>query len=119
MNSARPQRNAPPVGLHRAEDGAILITWEDGETTRWTASELRKACPCATCREKRRADSEQASSSPSSKPLGLPVLRAEEARPLSVTGMSPVGTYAYNVAFSDGHNSGLFTFELLRKPSGS
>ena len=27
--------------------------------------------------------------------------------------MRPVGNYAYNIAFSDGHNTGLYTFELL------
>ncbi len=42
------------------------------------------------------------------------VLGAAEARPLRIEGMRPVGAYAYNIAFSDGHDSGLFTFERLR-----
>jgi DUF971 family protein len=31
--------------------------------------------------------------------------------------MQPVGNYAYNVRFSDGHSSGIFGFDLLRKAS--
>ena len=27
--------------------------------------------------------------------------------------MKPVGNYAYTVAFSDGHNTGIFSFDLL------
>ena len=53
---------------------------------------LRKACPCATCREKRAA--------PPSLPADLPVLSLAEARPLAILGMKPVGNYAYSIAFS-------------------
>ncbi len=48
------------------------------------------------------------------KPRMLPVISAAEARPLRVEWMRPVGNYAYNVSFSDGHNSGLFTLAMLR-----
>jgi DUF971 family protein len=66
------------------------------------------ACPCATCREKKRAET--------AKPKGLlQVLSAAETVPLAVTQMRPVGNYAYNITFSDGHSSGLFTMELLRE----
>ena len=29
--------------------------------------------------------------------------------------MHPVGNYAYNVHFSDGHSAGIYTFDLLRQ----
>lgn len=101
-----------PVRLERDEDSAIVISWNDGVETRWTASQLRKACPCATCREKRRGEKTQAAGS--DKPAVLPVLSAAEAQPLTIAGMKPVGAYAYNVRFSDGHSSGIFPLELLR-----
>lgn len=47
--------------------------------------------------------------------MSLPVLSAAEARPLELQGMQPVGNYAYAVAFSDGHDTGIYTFELLRE----
>lgn len=97
-----------PIALNLVEDRFLQITWSDGEVRRSRFSELRKACPCATCREKNRADAAR-------KPNFLPVLSAAEAQPLKILTMRPVGNYAYNIDFSDGHGSGLFTIELLRE----
>jgi DUF971 family protein len=44
----------------------------------------------------------------------LPVLKPGEEDADRVTGMRPVGSYAYAVVFADGHDSGIYTFELLR-----
>ncbi len=101
-----------PVSIEREGDSAIKITWSDGGESNWTAGGLRKACPCATCREKRRGQA--AASKIPDKPAMLPVLSAAEARPMRIESMRPVGNYAYNITFSDGHSSGVFRFELLR-----
>jgi len=102
-----------PVGLGRDENSVVTISWSDGVETKWTALQLRKACPCATCREKRRGEKEKQETA-GTKLAGLPVLSAAEAQPLTITGMKPVGAYAYNVRFSDGHSSGIFSLALLR-----
>ncbi len=102
-----------PESIARDGDTAILITWNDGRTTQWTARALRDACPCATCREKKQSGD---SSSQADKPLTLPVLSAAEAKPLTITAMRPVGNYAYNISFSDGHSSGIFQMSMLRDP---
>lgn len=98
-----------PTSLSRTDTGAIVIRWDDQTETVWTVWQLRKACPCATCREKKRA----AAGEPA-KPKGLPVITAAEAKPLQIESMRPVGNYAYNIAFSDGHGSGLFTLAMLK-----
>jgi DUF971 family protein len=67
--------------------------------------ELRDSCPCASCREKR---GEQAQSQ-----TLLPILSPAETRPLRIMGMKPVGHYAYTIAFSDGHDTGIYTLEQL------
>jgi DUF971 family protein len=108
-----------PTSIQRDGDAAITIAWSDGAVSRWTAAQLRKICPCATCREKKRGNQDQKADS---KSLTLPVLSAAEARPLSIDSMRPVGSYAYNIAFSDGHSSGIYPFALLYRetePSGS
>ncbi len=108
-NEQSPADNATPTALARDGDTAIEITWSDGKITRWTVAELRKTCPCATCRDERNAepaDQQQV-------PMSLPVLTADEAKPLRIDSMRPVGSYAYNIAFSDGHSSGIFTFAML------
>ena len=95
-----------PVNLERVGQDQLLITWSDGQQRRYAVAELRGACPCATCRERR-------SQPPSEAPL-LPVIPAEEARPLSIEGMTPLGAYAYKISFSDGHDTGIYSYDLLR-----
>jgi len=95
---------AYPTNLTRIGDQQLAITWSDGQRRVYTIAELRDRCPCATCREKRSAPA----------PL-LQVLKPAEARPLTLAGMHPVGHYAYSLEFSDGHDTGIFTFELLRE----
>ncbi|MCO8121743.1 DUF971 domain-containing protein [Stieleria sp. TO1_6] len=102
--------NVLPESISRDGDSTIVISWTDGRQTRCTASQLRAICPCATCREKKRAKLDDAGAG---KPIGLPVLKAAEAQPLTITAMRPVGSYAYNIAFSDGHSSGLFQLSTL------
>ena len=83
----------------------LQIEWRDGQVREYPVSELRNNCPCATCIEKRSAD----------KPAELlPILRVEETTPLRITRMEPLGHYAYSIEFSDGHDTGLYTLELLR-----
>jgi len=101
-----------PVDLKRVGENGIEFTWSDGVESLWTAGQLRKACPCATCREKERGE-EAKRQSQASKAL-LPVLSKAEAAPLRIESMEPVGGYAYRVRFSDGHASGIYPFDLLR-----
>ena len=104
-----------PESIARDGEATIVIQWNDGRTTRWTAAQLRQRCPCATCREKNRQNADSESEDTPSKPIGLPVLSAAEARPLTIESMRPVGSYAYNIGFSDGHSSGLFQLEMLHQ----
>lgn len=101
-----------PTKIDRMDDGDIVIRWDDETQTRWKAFELRQACPCATCREKKR----EVALVPS-KPKLLPVISAAEARPVRIESMRPVGNYAYNINFSDGHGSGIFSFAMLKRES--
>jgi DUF971 family protein len=100
-----------PTKIARLEDpaaapGSIEILWSDGVRGVYPPRLLRDACPCATCREQRTA--------PARPPL-LQVLRPEEIVPLAISGMRPVGQYAYSIEFSDGHSSGIYTLEYLRE----
>jgi len=94
-----------PTQLSRVDAG-IRIRWSDSQVREYLAKDLRAACPCATCREQRAAPPPHATS--------LNVISLEETRPLGIAALTPVGNYAYSVAFSDGHDTGIFTLELLR-----
>lgn len=94
-----------PVKLELTPDDHLLIEWSDAEQSRITFQRLRQNCPCAHCRV--------AARNPPKAEL-LPVIIAEEAQPLSIEGMKPLGNYAYVIHFSDGHDSGIYEFSLLR-----
>ncbi len=95
-----------PQAIRRRDDASIEIDWSDGTKASYTPRLLRDACPCATCRDQRTA-------APAKNPLQ--VLSPAELTPVAVTGMQPVGQYAYKIIFSDGHDSGIYTLEYLRE----
>jgi len=97
---------AYPTGISLSEDQRLVINWSDNAISQIPFKILRDNCPCAHCRE--------AALNPAPADL-LPVISAAEARPLIVQGMKPLGNYAYTIAFSDGHDTGIYKLELLRQ----
>jgi len=96
---------AKPLALKRAGDG-LTIDWSDGAKTHVAWRVLRKNCPCATCIEER-----------AKPPDPFRVLTPQEAAagPPEPVSMKPVGHYAYQIAWNDGHATGIYPVELLRK----
>jgi DUF971 family protein len=97
-----------PVKLQIVESSSLWIEWSDGRKQQCPLAELRDHCPCASCREKHKSEEKKPSAL-------LPVLSLAEAQPLRLVSMKPVGHYAYSIAFSDGHDTGIYTFEHLRE----
>ena len=100
--------NLYPTELERSAPDQVRITWSDGQCRLYSVGELRQQCPCATCRDERKAAAEAPAQV-------LPVVDLAAAQPLRVDQMAPVGNYAYGLTFSDGHDTGIYTFELLRE----
>ncbi len=98
-----------PVEIELDRTRALRIVWSDGVASRVGLATLRKACPCAVCRDK-------PSATPASGGL-LPIVSAGEgARAMcTATGAELVGHYALRVYWEDGHNSGIYDFGRLRK----
>jgi len=96
-----------PVSLDKSAERELIICWNDGRQQAIPFRLLRDACQCATCMDAKTKPVEK-------KPAGmLNVISAAEAAPIEITLMQPVGNYAYNIHFSDGHTTGIFTFETL------
>lgn len=93
-----------PVALHKEGEDRLAIEWTDGHRSVHSWSTLRKHCPCAGCREEREQP-----------PDPFRVLKPAELTPLKPVSIMPIGYYAYKIVWSDGHDSGLFTLENLRR----
>jgi len=106
-----------PVSLKKTDDRCLEIQWSDGQTQVVSFRKLRDSCRCAGCIDKRMESLKETQDGQPKLSNVLPVLSMAETMPLDIEQMHPVGNYAYNVHFSDGHSAGIFTFELLRSIS--
>ena len=89
----------------------VSIDWKDGHHSRWTFAFLRDACPCATCHEAREADGRLPGEPKLVPQQNFPIYTAP-ARPLSA---EPIGRYAIKFKWNDGHESGIYAWEFLRR----
>lgn len=96
------------VKIHVSTGAGVDIIWSDAHTSHYDFRYLREHCPCATCREDHGEKSQGKGIAPSSPlPMFKPQVTARAA--------SAVGTYAVQFEFSDGHSSGIYSFEHLRE----
>ncbi|MBM3994776.1 MAG: DUF971 domain-containing protein [Planctomycetes bacterium] len=93
-----------PVALKKEGEDRLIIEWNDGHRSEYLWTHLRVQCPCAGCREEREQP-----------PDPFRILKPGELVPLKPVSISPIGHYAYKIVWSDGHDSGLFTLEHLRR----
>jgi DUF971 family protein len=100
------------VSIDLKRDEALTIVWSDGRTSRYTIVHLRRMSPSADMRELR----EQMRRNP------LTVLPSPKdggtRAPLTALSAELVGSYALRIAFSDGHATGIYTWEYLREIDG-
>ena len=91
----------PPSNIRALQSDQILeVAWPDGRVDRLPYHTLRGQCPCAGCRDEW---------------TGRRILDPGSIRPdLKLAGMENIGTYAVQLAWNDGHSSGLYTWETLR-----
>jgi DUF971 family protein len=93
-----------PTALRRDGDG-LRIEWSDGVITHAPWRAIRKACPCATCLDERGKPAD---------PFKILSQREVDAGPPEPVAMKPVGHYAYQIQWNDGHGAGIYTLETLR-----
>jgi len=83
----------------------LAIKWEDGRESFVSLEILRRRCPCAGCR------GEVDIMGNLYKNPEIPLSEAS----FRLVRMVPVGGYAVQFYWGDGHNSGLYAFDYLEK----
>ena len=89
-----------PRVIRRSDPTRVEIEWSDGKKTVYTPSQLRGLCPCAEC---------------VSETTGVRLVDPSRIpSDLTQSDLAMVGNYAISMFFSDGHHTGIYTFEFLR-----
>jgi ATP-binding protein involved in chromosome partitioning len=87
--------------ITQPSENEVQILWKDGHESIYTGHALRVGCRCAICIDEISGNKQLREESIS-----------EDVHPLSI---DPVGRYAIRFHWSDGHSTGIYTFEHLRE----
>lgn len=88
----------------------VTITWSDGRSCTYPFAGLRAICPCVECK----GGHENMGTPPD-----IDLLHSAENPSLSLESIEPVGSYALQFNWSDGHDTGLYTWKYLREACGA
>lgn len=101
INAATGKITSRPKEVNTEDPQVTVITWDDGKVARYPNRYLRSMCPCAQC---------------VNEITGERTVRLETIDPaVRIMGVSPVGRYALHFQWSDGHGTGLYSFDTLQK----
>jgi ATP-binding protein involved in chromosome partitioning len=90
-----------PVQVHAFPNRELGIVWDDEHESYFPGHDLRCSCGCAKCVDET---------------TGRKVLEDDRVpKDVHVTEVHPVGNYGISVRWSDGHETGIYTFARLRQ----
>ncbi len=97
---AAPRHTPSDIGP-TADGSRLRILWEDGHESEFLPRRLRLMCPCAGCVDEM---------------TGVRTLTPEMvSENVYPTAIHYIGRYALQFMWSDGHSTGLYPFEYLRR----
>jgi DUF971 family protein len=90
-----------PQRIKVSEKKNLFIKWDDNSESIIPLAVLRRNCPCAVCIMERE-----------NKPVTyIPLLSHVQ---MTLKNIEPIGTYAVRFFWQDGHDDGIYNYELLR-----
>ena len=96
-----PEQTTPASLTKKKDGGRFTIRWADGHESVYPARMLRGRCPCAQC---------------VSENTGERLVFEEHVSPdVVIASASLVGHYALHFDWSDGHTTGIYAFDYLRR----
>jgi DUF971 family protein len=97
-----PQESPPPQTIERLPaEQRLLVRWQDGLECRLPLVALRAQCMCARCVDEI---------------TGQRIVDIDGIDPqIQIESMQLIGNYALKIRWSDGHDTGLYTWSHLRQ----
>lgn len=92
-----------PLKVRQTTPAELSIEWDDSHKGLHKMSTLRKYCPCAGCKSEIESNEGM---------IMLPVIKPGQYELRSV---QPVGNYALQMKWGDGHQTGIYTYDYLRQ----
>ena len=93
--------NKPEPNSITLDTTSVTIMWKDGHRSVYSARQLRLVCPCAQCVEEW---------------TGNALLRPSSVQEgIYAVDQMPIGSYAVQFLWSDGHYTGIYPFDVLRR----
>jgi DUF971 family protein len=96
---------ANPVQIKRTENNSLLIKWSDDKETEITFQKLRDECPCVNCKGETVIFSSYIPIKAPFKPQGF----------YEIEKIDKVGNYAIQITWKDGHSTGIYSWDTLRR----
>ena len=101
-----------PEHIAISKSKGIKIDWKDGHRSEYGLQYLRDECPCAECAgthgtPPRPKGGAAATGGNTPFPMFQPTL--------TMLGVEPVGSYAIRIDWSDGHKTGIYSYEHFRR----
>ena len=87
----------------------LTVTWDDGQASHYPFAGLRAICPCVECR----GGHEHMGGPPD-----VDLLHTAVNDALNLEFVQAVGSYALQFSWSDGHATGIYTWDYLRQAGG-
>ena len=98
-----------PEHIAISKSKGIKIDWKDGHHSEYPLVYLRDKCPCASCTGAHGTPPRE----PQTETAASPFPMFQPA--LKILSAEPVGHYAVRLHWSDGHNSGIYSFDHFRE----
>ncbi len=93
-----------PTKIRQIDKSTISVRWSDNHDSSVTLRLLRDSCPCAGCKGE----------TVLFQTYVPPPVDATTPGRYTLRSISPVGNYALKLAWGDGHDMGMYTWDLLR-----
>jgi len=98
-------QNFYPTQIKKTQDGKLIVNWNDNRIDEITLTKLRDMCPCADCKGESVILNNYI-------PIKSPF---KAAGFYEINKIESVGNYAIQIHWKDGHNSGIYSWDVLRQ----